>query len=302
MDTSQNKLSSESDEHPPGHDTTSSTLFNKEQESADKEQDPLNVIPAPALQSIDPANNAIMEVHHHGHVHEQKKWKEYLFQFVMLFLAVFLGFLAEYKLEQVIERHREKEYIESLINDIKSDTAQIRFRSSDITNAKKGIDSLLFIAKDLEPIENARLFCYYYVNYVPMSNILVANDGTMQQLKNAGGLRLIRNKKAVDSILSYDSYSRSTAGQAERYKDNVIKALDATDFIFDWSGFDGRDPKTLLTSNPTPLLHPTQEQMQYFINRLLKQKGTSVIYQRYLEDQFQRASRLLVLLQKEYKM
>ncbi len=27
-----------------------------------------------------------MEVHHHGHVHEKKKWKEYLFQFLMLFL------------------------------------------------------------------------------------------------------------------------------------------------------------------------------------------------------------------------
>ncbi len=37
-----------------------------------------------------------MEVHHHGHVHEKKKWKEYLFQFFMLFLAVFCGFLAEY--------------------------------------------------------------------------------------------------------------------------------------------------------------------------------------------------------------
>ena len=44
-------------------------------------------------------NKEIMEVHHHGHVHEKKKWKEYLFQFLMLFLAVFCGFLAEYQLE-----------------------------------------------------------------------------------------------------------------------------------------------------------------------------------------------------------
>jgi len=45
-----------------------------------------------------------MEVHHHGHVHEKKKWKEYLFQFLMLFLAVFCGFLAEYQLEHKIEK------------------------------------------------------------------------------------------------------------------------------------------------------------------------------------------------------
>ena len=29
-----------------------------------------------------------MDVHSHEHVHEQKKWKEYVFQFFMLFLAV----------------------------------------------------------------------------------------------------------------------------------------------------------------------------------------------------------------------
>jgi hypothetical protein len=55
-----------------------------------------------------------MEVHHHGHVHEKKKWKEYLFQFLMLFLAVFCGFLAEYQLEHVIENNREKQFIRSL--------------------------------------------------------------------------------------------------------------------------------------------------------------------------------------------
>lgn len=39
---------------------------------------------------INKQENSIMEVHHHGHVHENKKWKEYIFQFLMLFLAVFL--------------------------------------------------------------------------------------------------------------------------------------------------------------------------------------------------------------------
>jgi hypothetical protein len=38
-------------------------------------------------------SSSLMEVHHHGHIHEKKKWREYLFQFLMLFLAVFCGFL-----------------------------------------------------------------------------------------------------------------------------------------------------------------------------------------------------------------
>ena len=43
----------------------------------------------------------------------------------MLFLAVFCGFLAEYKLEHTIENQREKKYVHSLIEDLKADTANL---------------------------------------------------------------------------------------------------------------------------------------------------------------------------------
>lgn len=36
-----------------------------------------------------------MEVHHHAHHEGKKNWKSYFWEFLMLFLAVFCGFLAE---------------------------------------------------------------------------------------------------------------------------------------------------------------------------------------------------------------
>ena len=45
-----------------------------------------------------------MEVHHHSH--HPKKWKEYITEFLMLFLAVTLGFFAENLRESYI--HKEK--------------------------------------------------------------------------------------------------------------------------------------------------------------------------------------------------
>src|SRR6478672_10217279 len=61
-----------------------------------------------------------MEVHKHPHhVTHKKKWGEYLLEFLMLFLAVFLGFLAEYQLEHVIEKDREKEYMVTMLEDLK---------------------------------------------------------------------------------------------------------------------------------------------------------------------------------------
>src|SRR5215471_2654460 len=67
-----------------------------------------------------------MEVHKHPHhVMHRKKWGEYLLEFFMLFLAVFLGFLAENQREHYVEREREKQFINSLVRDVEMDTAQI---------------------------------------------------------------------------------------------------------------------------------------------------------------------------------
>jgi hypothetical protein len=75
-----------------------------------------------------------MEVHHHPGLHHKKKyWKEFLLEFLMIFLAVTLGFFAETVRESVLEKHREKDYIGGLINNIKSDLEL------------KGIDTLMEI-------------------------------------------------------------------------------------------------------------------------------------------------------------
>src|SRR3954468_5958326 len=56
-----------------------------------------------------------MEVHKHPHhVTHKKKWGEYLLEFFMLFLAVFLGFVAENIRESNADHEREKQYAEEL--------------------------------------------------------------------------------------------------------------------------------------------------------------------------------------------
>lgn len=50
-----------------------------------------------------------MEVHKHPHhVTHKKKWGEYLLEFIMLFLAVFLDFSAENLRERMAEHNIEK--------------------------------------------------------------------------------------------------------------------------------------------------------------------------------------------------
>jgi len=63
-----------------------------------------------------------MEVHAHTHT-PRKKWTHNFWEFLMLFLAVFCGFLAEYQLEHKIEKDREEVYMKNMLADLRSDTA-----------------------------------------------------------------------------------------------------------------------------------------------------------------------------------
>jgi len=146
-----------------------------------------------------------MEVHNHSHsAHGKKNWKSYFWEFLMLFLAVFCGFLAEYQLEQTIEKHREKELIVSLIEDLKRDTASLREYQQTLKVHKLLMDSLVFYltAPDLKE-EGAEV--YYYGRKPHRFNFFKYTDRTIQQLKNAGSFRLIKKTVVADSILKYYS-------------------------------------------------------------------------------------------------
>lgn len=242
-----------------------------------------------------------MEPHIHPQIHHEKKWKDYLFEFLMLFLAVSGGFFMENVRENRVERHREKEYILSFIADVKKDTAEMQLQMNQITSANKGIDSLLSIAEENVSIpENTKLFYHYFIKYVPYRHIVSLNDGTMQQLKNAGGLRLIQKAHAADSIMRYDVGNRIAENQGEAYGSNTHEVIDASDYIIDWMVFEKVTTKQSFDNIPP--FNPDKEKLRFFLNKLVKQKATALFYKRDVEVQFQYASRLIPFLQKEYHL
>jgi hypothetical protein len=146
-----------------------------------------------------------MEVHAHTHT-ARKKWTHYFWEFLMLFLAVFCGFLAEYQLEHKIERDKEKQYIQSLLEDLSVDTANLHETINNHNRRMRNIDTLLALFPQLGQGYNQKL--YEKLEALKGFADFVKADRTMQQLKNAGGMRLIRNKKAADAITEYDLTNR----------------------------------------------------------------------------------------------
>ncbi len=55
----------------------------------------------------------------------KKKFKEYLLEGLMIFVAVSMGFFSENIREYIGETKQEEEYVKSLINDLKLDTTYL---------------------------------------------------------------------------------------------------------------------------------------------------------------------------------
>jgi hypothetical protein len=69
---------------------------------------------------------------------KKKPFKEYLLEFLMIFLAVTMGFFAENIREHLVERHKAKEYISSLVGDLGNDTAKLAYYLPRLQEAYKG--------------------------------------------------------------------------------------------------------------------------------------------------------------------
>jgi hypothetical protein len=149
-----------------------------------------------------------MEVHAHTHT-ARKKWTHYLWEFLMLFLAVFCGFLAENQREHLIEHRREKEYMSSMLNDLQADTSMLNGMHQTFAAITMHIDSLIPLLEQDKEMEKNAARIYQHQVWLNLFARWRYSDRTISQLKNSGNFRLIRNKQASNEIIEYDGYIRS---------------------------------------------------------------------------------------------
>ena len=244
-----------------------------------------------------------MEVHHHAHT-QRKKWTHYFWEFLMLFLAVFCGFMAENQREHYVEGKREREFMGSMVKDLELDTLQFSRVKNFRLNRLQTIDSIILFFVN-HPVESVSVREYSLAINLFGHRSFFQNSGTLDQLKNSGGLRLIRHRNVVDSIQSYD----------QQIKRIALRDIYETDFAVDHNRllqqlFDG---KTLLKifadsiyynkpSTQTALVKMNQQYLNEFLNSLrtfrslVQQDGD-------LQTEIKaKATRLIALINKEYHL
>ena len=183
-----------------------------------------------------------MEVHHHPDLHHKsKQWKEYFIEFLMIFLAVTLGFFAENIREHYIENERAKQYAQSLYDDLKVDTLTIQ-RTYDEKNWIQSKFEKAETILSLNEVSKHNEFIYYVERYVTINDVFSPQDITYQQLRSSGNFRYIKNIALYKSIANYyNLYSRyqSTDEKFGQVNKNELAAIESKLFnVKDLTGLD----------------------------------------------------------------
>ena len=246
-----------------------------------------------------------MEVHHHPDLHHKsKKFKEYFLEFIMIFLAVTLGFIAENLREHFADRSKEHQYIEGFVRNLQVDTGTLRYLIAFDSVQVKGIDSFFFLSHTPISIDsNRREFYFFALQVFYNSATFKSNDATLQQLKSTGDYRLIERDHVADSLSNYDAATGGIYEQGNYYTDYFKQILSLLDQMTDMTIF--RDTSYIkgikLTNKPLPTLTKDSVKMRTLFNKVFDFRIiTSSYSENNLKPQLQLATRLIVFLKKEY--
>ena len=219
----------------------------------------------------------------------------------MLFLAVFCGFIAEYLLEHKIEKEKGREYVRMYYEDLKADTANFSdllfIYKNKMSKLEKRYDCYQNIIKDMSATE-----CLWdLIDNSSSFPDLVYTDRTIQQLKNAGGLRLLKQADA-DSILFYDNnlrqYKQAETTSFQETQTGIRNTIFSLLNYQKLSEKDGNKPK----DTHSLLLPGTNELLNRYFNQLdFYARTCKSIYQviTYLRSQ---ATSLISYFKNEYHL
>lgn len=137
-----------------------------------------------------------METHaHHLHKTPGKNFWHYFFEFFMLFLAVFSGFLAENLREHKIEKDRAIELAKSFYDELKSDSSTAVIKVQNRIRQEDALKYLLNYFTDSSLTNTSKEFAInfeYGINF-RTPGLFEPRTVMLEQLKNSGSLRYFKN-------------------------------------------------------------------------------------------------------------
>jgi len=252
-----------------------------------------------------------MEVHHHPDLHHKAKpWKEYLLEYLMIFLAVMTGFFAESYREHLGDRNKEQEYMSSLMRDLHNDVSEAKFVKQDKLMGISFIDSTLLSFENGE-FKNKTSDLYYWARSLGIRNYFKLNDGTIQQLNNAGGLRLIHKRDVLDSLQHYINNVKDLLALQQIEELQLISYKESSGEVFDAQAMNRMYMKSdtgvaklklqKLNYNP-PLISYDKKDINKMTMKLVVLKGVRLSEVNNMNRIMNKADALMRKVKKEYNL
>jgi hypothetical protein len=247
-----------------------------------------------------------MEVHHHPDLHHKPKpWKEYFLEFLMIFLAVTLGFFAENIREHFTDTRKGKEYAISYKEDLIKDTAIIQKTIWILNKDIAGCDSLNNYLQNerIKTVDDLQKIYQYNLSALGGFSFSLT-DRTSSQLKNSGGMRLLTNKKVIDGILDYwesgailDGIQIASATMRQQAREKTYLIFDNKYYSDNSDSLGKRD-----VSADARLMTDNYLQLAELRNRLNHFKNTTKgAFLKGLINQKTQAIKLIKLIETEYE-
>ena len=206
---------------------------------------------------------------------QNKPLRVYFYEGLMIFFAVSLGFIAENIRDTIAERNKERVLMESIITNLKIDTAALNVVIEGNLKKNRVFDSLIVLAnEDLNDTVIRKQFYGFFIAGTYMS-LFLPSDAAIVQIKTDGGLGLISKKGVADSILNYDKGNESLLRHNQVYTEEsddlweagytilelrITKDLSYVDF------FNGRK----MTDRLPPPIVTNPDKLKVFFGRLTR--------------------------------
>ena len=253
-----------------------------------------------------------MEVHAHDlHKAPGHGWKHYIFEFLMLFLAVSLGAYVENLRESILHKEEVKTHINSLVADLRTDISLLESGLERNNYSAQMADSLI----ELLHSDVSNTAHIYVAARTVTANLgyCYTNSKSFDQMKSSGLLRYIKPNYLLDSIGSYYVSFQWLTNQTELLRLKMDEIHKKNALLFDSYVFqqmmnngieNGSNRRTiiikpsvkpvLLSTIPNDInsvslnYHYYSSTVKFFINRSLEQRN--------------RAIRLVELIKKDYTL
>ena len=169
-----------------------------------------------------------MEVHHHAHHEGKKNWKSYIWEFLMLFLAVFCGFLAEYQLEHKIEKDRAAELAKSFYEELKVDSAAVKSTIRFSDRKDSALQYLKHYFRDSSLTDFSKEFGYNYGIGLLVNRpaIFEPRGAILELLINSGSLRYFKSKELQKMTIDLSIAIKEIKARNERINRFMAENID----------------------------------------------------------------------------